>query len=168
MPLRHYFALLDGGTSGPQSYCGPIGQKITSTELNLLPIINFEKIPTILPKINRKNLSKDQQVLFDDWKRSSCPLAKFGKFHSEIIYFGRKPFNRTEIVGVFHNKGIYCFFSLEFILKSFIPFSSRFTHQRFFLLNLNPKFTMLLDIFSIFSWNVKKYFQMMNLKLFLE
>ena len=42
LPLRHIFCYLDGGTSGPQAFLGPIGKALKACEE--LPIIAFEPI----------------------------------------------------------------------------------------------------------------------------
>ena len=48
LPLRHLFHFLDGNTSGPRGYVGPIG-KFLETCHNL-PVINFEPIACDLPR----------------------------------------------------------------------------------------------------------------------
>lgn len=66
LPLRHYFVLKDGPTTGPSSFNGEIGQLITKQEfLQEMPIVNFSPIPNIpLPNLDVYSLSKDQQYLY--------------------------------------------------------------------------------------------------------
>lgn len=68
LPLRHLFDQCDGGfgTSGPDSFKGPIGQACTG-ELHLLDTVKFEKIETPLSDLDEsvwKDLSQDQQLLY--------------------------------------------------------------------------------------------------------
>lgn len=62
LPLRHLFRKLDGETSGPTTFKGPIGIQLKKSYLN--PIVPFKTIPVKLPKIEKK-LSTDQQYLYD-------------------------------------------------------------------------------------------------------
>ena len=63
LDLRHFFQKCDGGfgTSGPESFAGPIG-KACKGELHLLDTVNFEKI--YLDESAWKGLSQDQQLLY--------------------------------------------------------------------------------------------------------
>ena len=66
--LRHYFDECDGGfgTSGPDSFKGPIG-KACKGDLHLLDAVDFEKIETSLSDLEEKvwkDLSRDQQLLY--------------------------------------------------------------------------------------------------------
>ena len=66
--LRHYFDQCDGGfgTSGPDSFKGPIGQACKQ-DLHLLETVPFEKIETSLVELEDtvwKDLSCDQQLLY--------------------------------------------------------------------------------------------------------
>lgn len=62
LPLRHLFNFLDGGTSGPRGYVGPIG-KLLETCHNL-PVIRFEPIACDLPEVVTAELSTDQNYLY--------------------------------------------------------------------------------------------------------
>lgn len=86
LPLRHYFSLLDGNTTGPNSFKGPIGQIIIYPELlRSLPVVDFEKIPSPeLPELDAAALSKDQQYLY-----LMCKAVSTGNKQSQI--FVRKP-----------------------------------------------------------------------------
>ena len=66
--LRHYFEHCDGGfgTSGPDSFNGPIGKAVKG-ELHLLDTVEFDKIETSLGDLEDsvwKDLSCDQQLLY--------------------------------------------------------------------------------------------------------
>lgn len=64
LPLRHLVEALDGKTSGPQSFNGPLGKQLAHCES--LPVVAFQKIECSLPEIvDYKNLSKDQRYLHD-------------------------------------------------------------------------------------------------------
>ena len=68
LPLRHLFDQCDGGfgTSGPDSFKGPIGQACKG-ELHLLDTVKFEKIEPPLNDLDEtvwKDLSQDQQLLY--------------------------------------------------------------------------------------------------------
>lgn len=68
LPLRHLFTHLDGGTSGPRSFNGPIGQLIVKKgEVSKLSVLrDFQPIKCDpLPDMDRSVLSKDQQYLWD-------------------------------------------------------------------------------------------------------
>ena len=77
--LRHYFDQCDGGfgTSGPDSFNGPIG-KACKGELHLLDTVEFEKIETSLDDLEDivwKDLSCDQQLLYRWTKAIAAGLA---------------------------------------------------------------------------------------------
>ena len=66
--LRHYFDKSDRGfgTSGPESFKGPIGKACTQ-DLHLLPVVEFEKVETSLSDLEEKvwkDLSRDQKLLY--------------------------------------------------------------------------------------------------------
>ena len=63
LPLRHLMQDIDGPTSGPTSYSGPIEKQLT--ECKTLPVTNFRPIAVDLPVMNPKDLSKDQQYLYE-------------------------------------------------------------------------------------------------------
>jgi hypothetical protein len=70
LPLRHLFLHLDGATSGPRAFSGPLGKQLQSC-LNM-EVINFEPINGNLPTLqDTEDLSKDQWYLFfcqsQDW-----------------------------------------------------------------------------------------------------
>lgn len=67
LPLRKYFCIKDGGTSGPQTFTGPLGQIISSGKIvEDFRITDFEQISgENLPLIDREVLSKDAQYLYD-------------------------------------------------------------------------------------------------------
>ena len=68
LPLRALFTHCDGGlgTSGPESFKGPLGQSC-SGEVHLLTVVKFATISTTLPDLEVKvwkDLSRDQQLLY--------------------------------------------------------------------------------------------------------
>lgn len=74
LPFRHLFQTLDWKTVGPKSISGPIGRQLNGCEK--LPVVNFDSIQCVIPEIDRKLLSKDQQYLFDistAIKSGNCP-----------------------------------------------------------------------------------------------
>lgn len=63
LPFRHLFQTLDGETTGPKSFSGPIG--IQHSKCEKLPLVDFESVDCEIPDIDRNILSKDQQYLLD-------------------------------------------------------------------------------------------------------
>ena len=64
--FRALFCKLDGTTSGPNSFKGPIGRNIGRTELDDLPFVKFDKIDgeILVPLSVSTDLSTDQAQLF--------------------------------------------------------------------------------------------------------
>ena len=65
--LRHILCELDGTTSGPRSFSGPIGSRCGS-DVWKLPVVDFAPVPgnvQALPSDQLKTLSHDQQVLLE-------------------------------------------------------------------------------------------------------
>ena len=68
LDFRHLFEVCDGGfgTSGPESFKGPLGQACKG-ELHLLDTVQFEPVATPLLDLDEsvwKDLSHDQQLLY--------------------------------------------------------------------------------------------------------
>ncbi|XP_065640071.1 uncharacterized protein LOC136072702 [Hydra vulgaris] len=63
LPFRHLFQTLDGETTGPKSFSGPIGAQLNKCEK--LPVVKFVSVHCEIPEIDRKILSKDQQFFLD-------------------------------------------------------------------------------------------------------
>lgn len=64
LPLRHLLTKLDGPTTGPNSYRGPIGRRLQNS--TSLPVQDFECIHFPLQNnIELTGLSSDQQYLYD-------------------------------------------------------------------------------------------------------
>ncbi|XP_060801595.1 uncharacterized protein LOC132902031 [Amyelois transitella] len=63
LPLRHLLLHLDGKTTGPKCFSGPIGSELQKCES--MPIVQFTTIPSILPEVTRNELSTDQKYLYD-------------------------------------------------------------------------------------------------------
>lgn len=63
LPLRHLLEALDGVTAGPRAFSGTIGKSLVNCEQ--LPVAMFQKIEADLPQITSKDLSTDQQYLYE-------------------------------------------------------------------------------------------------------
>lgn len=66
LPLRHLLIHLDGKTSGPRQFTGPIGTALFETDFENLPVIDFEPISADAIDINQEyisDLSSDQKYL---------------------------------------------------------------------------------------------------------
>ncbi|CAG5020765.1 unnamed protein product [Parnassius apollo] len=63
LPLRQLLLHLDGKTTGPKCFSGPIGSELQKCET--MPIVEFTVIPSTLPEIPRNDLSTDQKYLYD-------------------------------------------------------------------------------------------------------
>jgi hypothetical protein len=75
LPLRHLLQKLDGATSGPKAFAGPIGKALTGCED--LPPVEFQPIAfDNCPSFDAVDLSNDQQYLYDMCRAVSsgvCP-----------------------------------------------------------------------------------------------
>jgi hypothetical protein len=63
LPLRHLMEHLDGPTSGPRGFSGPIGGALLGCQH--MPVVDFNRIETDFPINTVTDLSTDQQYLFD-------------------------------------------------------------------------------------------------------
>lgn len=66
LPLRHLFHHLDGDTSGPRGFAGPIGKQLDNCEK--LPVIDYKPIKGNLPEVPEsivKEFSADQKYLLE-------------------------------------------------------------------------------------------------------
>jgi hypothetical protein len=63
LPLRHLFKKLDGTTSAPNAFSGPVGKALENCEKK--PVIDFQKIDGYLPNVTAMDLSTDQKYLFE-------------------------------------------------------------------------------------------------------
>ena len=86
LPLRHVFATLDGATSGPDTFAGPIGKKIQGPVSNwpvtqfkqvFVPISSFPKLP---PHVI-DDLSSDQYYAY-----KICLAIITGNFDDDLQY----------------------------------------------------------------------------------
>lgn len=77
LPLRHLIQHLDGGTSGPKAFSGPIGKSLANCEN--LPVVRFVLISSEFPEIDTKDLSTDQRYLWD-----ICQAVKNGNCSSDL------------------------------------------------------------------------------------
>ena len=63
LPLHHFIDKLDGKTGGPRGFIGEMGKSLEGC--GKLRIIEFERIPSGLPFVDREELSTDQKYLYD-------------------------------------------------------------------------------------------------------
>lgn len=64
LPLRHLIEKLDGATSGPRGYSGPIGKLLNGCSDS--PIVNFKPISfNRIPEVDLLGLSTDQKYLLE-------------------------------------------------------------------------------------------------------
>lgn len=66
LPLRHLFEHLDGSTSGPRSYSGPVGTSLQ--QCDNMPVVEFQRMECDLPELPDSvvhDLSTDQRYLYD-------------------------------------------------------------------------------------------------------
>ena len=63
LPLRHLINHLDGKTTGPKGFSGNIGKTLDSCEN--LPVVEFEKIETILPLVDLQTINTDAKYLYE-------------------------------------------------------------------------------------------------------
>lgn len=82
LPLRHLFEKLDGSTTGPRSFSGPVGKLLAKCET--LPVAQFKKIECEFPALDIRDLSTDQQYLND-----ICLAVKSG--HCDEALSNREP-----------------------------------------------------------------------------
>lgn len=62
LPFRHLFEHLDGKTSGPQTFSGPIGKNLENCEKR--PVIQYQSIPGVLPNVSAEDITADQKYLY--------------------------------------------------------------------------------------------------------
>jgi hypothetical protein len=77
LPLRHLFQAVDGKTSGPNGFSGPIGKALPTCET--LDVIKYVPIRAALPEIDANDLSSDQKYLYD-----ICRAVSSGVFPVEL------------------------------------------------------------------------------------
>lgn len=63
LPLRHLIDELDGRTSGPRGFVGPIGKQLLKCETK--DVVSFKSIPSESISIENSDLSTDQKYLLD-------------------------------------------------------------------------------------------------------
>lgn len=83
LPFRALFKHLDGETSGPKAFKGPIGRNLAG--VNKLPVCKFKQVFSdnlpVLPTDIIKDLSTDQQYLYE-----ICHAIQTGKCPSSLQY----------------------------------------------------------------------------------
>ena len=64
LPLRHLLIYLDGTTSGPTAFSGPIGKALP--KCHELPVANFESgennLPRVLQNVTDMDIRKDKNI----------------------------------------------------------------------------------------------------------
>ncbi|GBO17472.1 hypothetical protein AVEN_199727-1, partial [Araneus ventricosus] len=75
IPYKHVFQYLDGETTGPCTYSGPIGK--TLANFRSLPVTNFKSVYCDLPVVAAKDLSKDRNYLLDISNAVSTGVCSF-------------------------------------------------------------------------------------------
>jgi len=63
LPLRHLFQYLDGSTTGPRAFAGPIGKALSTCQE--MSVVHFNKIDVDLPTVDLRSLSTDQKYLWE-------------------------------------------------------------------------------------------------------
>ena len=79
LPLHHLFIHLDGKTSGPLQFTGPIGKLLSETNFENLQVVNFEPIPVDTIDIAEEyfsDLSSDQRYLAEMCNAVSTGVCK--------------------------------------------------------------------------------------------
>ena len=86
LPFRSIFEFINGPTSGPHTYTGPIGSKFPGCEK--LSIVKYKTMDCDIPKLVSSDLSKDQRYLLEISKAirsGTCPdelrLRNPGRIH---------------------------------------------------------------------------------------
>ena len=69
LPLRHLIEELDGETTGPVGFKGPIGKQLNDCEK--LPVTEYKKIPSENINTDIRDLSTDQHYMLDIYKAVS-------------------------------------------------------------------------------------------------
>ena len=64
LPFRSLFEFIDGGTSGPKSFAGPVVVRFKNVES--LPLVSYNAIQCSLPDVGPVDLSKDQKYLLNN------------------------------------------------------------------------------------------------------
>ena len=86
LPFRKLFEALDGQTSGPNSFCGPIGQMASTNVWEMSPLsfepIHINDIPDLTPEVLEK-LSTDARYLYD-----MCNLVNYGTGNTKTSIYG--------------------------------------------------------------------------------
>ena len=79
LPLRHLLIQLDGKTSGPRQFTGPIGRLLYETNFENLQIVDFQPIPADVIEIDEgysTDLSSDQRYLFEMYQAVSTGVCQ--------------------------------------------------------------------------------------------
>ena len=91
LPLRHVFLSMDGKSTTPGKFSGPIGQEL-SKEIWKKPPVEFEPVPCEvfdIPEDIKQDLSTDQKLLYDYWKAISTghlPVDVMSKKVGEVFH----------------------------------------------------------------------------------
>lgn len=88
LPFRHLFIALDGSTSGPKGYSGPIGAALINCDKNALTSPVTGNLPTLDENIVQQ-LSTEQKYLFEICSAiqgGSCPIEVASRGKCRILY----------------------------------------------------------------------------------
>ena len=79
LPLRHLFSNLDGKTSGPRCFTGPIGKLLQNCEMKTIQKFYPIEVPLVI--IDETDLSTDQKYLLEIYEAVSSGRVSedFGK-----------------------------------------------------------------------------------------
>ena len=79
LPLSHLLIQLDGKTSGPTQFTGPVGKLLNETRFENLQVVNFQPIPAETIDINEEyfaDLSSDQKYLLEMYRAVSSGFCE--------------------------------------------------------------------------------------------
>ncbi|CAI6353446.1 unnamed protein product [Macrosiphum euphorbiae] len=124
LPLRHMFQNIDGSTTGPTSFSGPIGKSLV--RCLSLQVVQFKKIDVEIPNFDSKLLSTDQKYLIDiahAIKSGLCPdnLASRDPGplnHSRWVTTGNRLMR--VYIGTM-NPSVELVTLVEFVMKVYVP-----------------------------------------------
>ena len=96
LPFRHLFCFCDGGhgTSGPDSFQGPLGQECKG-KIHLLVVVAFVPIPTSLPDMDENvwsDLSRDQKLLY-----RYCKAISAGEMPANLAQAGGRAYHPLQV-----------------------------------------------------------------------
>ncbi|KAE8741305.1 hypothetical protein FOCC_FOCC013159 [Frankliniella occidentalis] len=88
LPLRHLIIDLDGNTTGPKAFSGPIGKQLKACEN--MPVVHFTVIEADFPSVDANVLSTDQQYLYN-----MCLAVSSGEVPDSLAKMKPGPLNHA-------------------------------------------------------------------------